>query len=318
MLTLKKVLTKLKKQINFKNKKIYIAVSGGVDSIVLLNIFIKIKLKIRRLRIEVLHCNFNLRVIDSKKEEELIKKICKRNQIVYHIKKFLLPYNKSIQIIARKLRFFWFKKMLQTNCFHYIALGHNLNDSIETFFINIKRGTSLKGLKGIFYKKKYLIRPLIDFSRSDILKYAKTNNISWLEDTSNTSQKYLRNQIRKDLSKILDQNFYEGFKKTFIFFQEANWLLKNHLKIIEQYICKTTKQNRFFFIKKILNLKFMKFYLHQLFSKYGFLNIQDIIKIIISKNGKQIFSKDLNYVLLKKPKQLLLIQERNESNNLFR
>ncbi|WDE42177.1 tRNA lysidine(34) synthetase TilS [Candidatus Karelsulcia muelleri] len=312
MLNLKKVLTKLNKQINFKNKKIYIAVSGGVDSMVLLNIFIKIRLKIISLRIEVLHCNFNLRVIDSKKEEELIKKICKRNKIVYHMKKFSFPSNQSIQLIARKLRFFWFKKMLKTNCFNYIALGHNLNDSIETFFINIKRGTSLKGMKGIIYKKKYLIRPLIDFSRSDILKYAKKNHISWMEDKSNKSQKYLRNKIRKDLSNVLDQNFYEGFKKTFIFFQEENLLIKNHLKIIEQYICKKTKNQIFFFINKILNLNFIKFYLHKYFSKYGFLNIKDIIKIIISKNGKQIFSKDLNYVLLKKQNQLILIKERNE------
>ncbi|MGX7590029.1 tRNA lysidine(34) synthetase TilS [Candidatus Karelsulcia muelleri] len=318
MLNLNKVLTKLNKQINLKNKKIYIAVSGGVDSMVLLNIFIKIRRQIISLRIEVLHCNFNLRVIDSKKEEELIKKICKRNQIVYHIKKFIFPSNKSIQLIARKLRFFWFKKMLQTNCFNSIALGHNLNDSIETFFINIKRGTSLKGIKGIFYKKKYLIRPLVDFSRSDILKYAKKNHLFWLEDKSNKSQKYLRNKIRKDLSNVLDHNFYEGFKKTFIFFQEANLLIKNHFKIIEQYICKETNNKIFFFINKILNLNFMKFYLHRSCSKYGFLNIKDILKIIISKNGNKIFSKDLNSVLLKEQNQLILIKERNEEKNLFR
>ncbi|MGX7590416.1 tRNA lysidine(34) synthetase TilS [Candidatus Karelsulcia muelleri] len=312
MLNLKQVLTKLKKQINFKKKKIYLAVSGGVDSIVLLNIFLKIRIKIRRLIIEVLHCNFNLRGIDSKQEEELIKKICKRNQIVYHIKTFSFTSNKSIQIIARKLRFVWFKKMLKTNGFNYIALGHNLNDSIETFFINLKRGTSFKGIKGIVYKKKYLIRPLIDFSRYDILKYAKTNNLSWMEDKSNNSQKYLRNKIRKDLSNILDQNFYEGFKKTFIFLKEENFILKNHFKIIAKYLCKKTKNKIFFFINNILNINLIKFYLYRYLSKYGFLNIKDILKIIISKNGKKIFSKDLNYVLLKKPNKLILMKERKK------
>ncbi|MGX7591269.1 tRNA lysidine(34) synthetase TilS [Candidatus Karelsulcia muelleri] len=308
MLNLKKLLKKLNKQINLKQKKIYIAVSGGIDSIVLLNIFIKIKIKIRIIRIEVLHCNFNLRGIDSKKEEELIKKICKKNKIVYHIKTFRITSNKSIQLIARKLRFIWFKKRLKQKGFNYIALGHNLNDSIETFFLNIKRGTSLKGMKGIVSKKKYLIRPLIYFSRSEILKYAKKNNLLWMEDKSNNSPKYLRNKIRKDLSNILDKNFYSGFKKTFLIFKEENLMIKNHLNIIEQYICKKKKNKIFFFIEKILNINLIKFYLYRYLSKYGFLNIKDIMKIIISKNGTKIFSKDLNYVLLKKQKQLILMK----------
>ncbi|MGX6961039.1 MAG: tRNA lysidine(34) synthetase TilS [Candidatus Karelsulcia muelleri] len=313
MLNFKQFFKKLNKQINFKkNQAIYIAVSGGVDSLVLLNLFIKLRLKLslklRRIRIEVLHCNFNLRGIDSEKEEELIKKICKKNQIVCHVKRFMFPSNqkKSIQIIARKLRFGFFKKMFKQNGFNYIALGHNLNDSIETFFINIKRGTSLKGIKGIVSKKKSLIRPLIDFTRSDILKYAKTNNLSWIEDKSNKGSKYLRNQIRNQLSKILDNKFYNGFKKTFIIFKEENRIIKNHLKVMEQYICKTKNNQIYLIIKNLLNINFMKYYLYRYLSKFGFFNIKDMLQMIVSKNGKQIFSKDLNYVLLKQSKYLIL------------
>jgi tRNA(Ile)-lysidine synthase len=310
MLNLNKVLKQLNKQINFKkNQNIYIAVSGGVDSMVLLNIFIKLRIKLRRIRIEVLHCNFNLRGIYSKKEEELIKKICKKKQIVYHIKSFRFTSNKSIQLIARKLRFFWFKKMLKKKCFNYIALGHNLNDSIETFFINIKRGTSLKGIKGIVCKKKYLIRPLIYFTRSEILKYAKKNNISWMEDKSNESSKYLRNKIRKYLYNILDKNFYYGFKKTFIILKEENLILKNHLKVIEQYVCKIKQNKIYFYIKNLLNIKRIRFYLYRYLSKYGFLNIKEIIKTIISKDGTKIWSNNLNYALLKQQNKLILIKE---------
>ncbi|MGX7592677.1 tRNA lysidine(34) synthetase TilS [Candidatus Karelsulcia muelleri] len=309
MLNFTQFLKQLKKQINLNHQQyIYIAVSGGVDSIVLLNLWIQLSLKCLRIRIEVLHCNFNLRGMDSKQEEEFIKKICQKNQIGYHMKHFILTSNPSIQIIARKLRFGFFKQMLHQNGFNYIALGHNLNDSIETVWINIKRGTSLKGIKGIVYKKKYLIRPLISFTRSEILKYAQTNHLSWIEDKSNNSTKYLRNKIRQQLYNILDNPFYAGFKTTLSLLKEENSILTNHLKIIEQYICTKTNNKIYFSIKKILNVNLIQYFLYRYLSKYGFLNIKDIMKLIVSTNGQQLFSKDLNYVLLKQPQRLILTQ----------
>ncbi|MFP3037307.1 MAG: tRNA lysidine(34) synthetase TilS [Candidatus Karelsulcia muelleri] len=142
-----------------KNKKISVAVSSGLDSMVMLDLLLK-----SCCPIGVIHCNFNLRGDDSDKDEFFIQEFCLKNNLNFKYKNFNTSIRSklkfSIQMIARKLRYDWFKFLLNKNnsdC-DYIALGHHLDDSIETFFINIIRGTGIKGLIGInnFKKNKKL------------------------------------------------------------------------------------------------------------------------------------------------------------------
>ncbi|WP_204086404.1 tRNA lysidine(34) synthetase TilS [Candidatus Karelsulcia muelleri] len=314
MLNFKTFLKTLKDKIDLKQKKIYIAVSGGVDSLVLLDLFFRIK----DLKIEVLHCNFKLRGAESEEEENLIKTICKKKKIILHTKSFNIRKKSSKQILARKLRYLWFKKMLKTNYFNYIALGHHLNDSIETIFLNLIRGTGIKGIKGIVFKKKYLIRPLLDFTKKEILSYAKNHKISWIEDSSNINETFLRNKIRKILNKVLNNEAYLGIKKSFNILKYEYLMINNHLNIIKKYIfLKTNIQEKTLSLKNLFNLNPIKIYLYKLLKVYYFNNIRNLIQIIISKSGKKINSNNSYFSIKKKKKHLILYRNKKYEKKNF-
>ncbi|MGX7591558.1 tRNA lysidine(34) synthetase TilS [Candidatus Karelsulcia muelleri] len=321
MLNFKIFIKKLKDKIDLKEKKIYIAVSGGVDSLVLLDLFFRIKdLKDLNLKIEVLHCNFKLRGDESEEEDKLIKTICKNKKIILHTKSFNLRKKSSKQILARKLRYLWFKRMLKKNSFNYIALGHHLNDSIETIFINIIRGTGIKGIKGIVFKKKYLIRPLLDFTKTEILSYAKTKKIRWIEDSSNINEKFLRNKIRKILNKLLNNEAYLGINKTLNILKDEYLIINNHLNIIKKYILfQTNRKEKTFqlMLKNLFNLHPIKIYLYKIFKDYYFNNLRSLIKLIISKSGKKINSKKSYFYIKKKNNQLILYRNKKYEKKNF-
>ncbi|MBV2195699.1 MAG: tRNA lysidine(34) synthetase TilS, partial [Flavobacterium sp.] len=158
-----------------KDKKLLLAVSGGIDSMVLLDLFYKL-----RFDICVVHCNFQLRGIESDGDEMLVKEICQDRYIPYFIESFdTLEFAKenklSIQLAARKLRYDWFQKLLSENQLDYLVTAHHLDDNVETFLINFIRGTGLEGLTGIPAQNGNIIRPLLPFSRLEIENYALEN-----------------------------------------------------------------------------------------------------------------------------------------------
>ncbi|WP_185872398.1 tRNA lysidine(34) synthetase TilS [Blattabacterium cuenoti] len=306
---------KIKKYFSFqKKKKICVAVSGGLDSMVLINLL----LNISNLELEVAHCNFTLRNRESDEDEIFIKDFCIKNNIICHIKKFdTLNFSKknklSIQMAARKLRYNWFIKLLKINLYEYIVLGHHLNDSIETFFINILRGTGIKGLLGIPKKNEKFIRPLSDFTKEEILHYAKIKNIKWRSDSSNQETKYLRNKIRLILTKFssFSSFFYKGFRKTINYLHDENFLIEEKIKKVYHEITMEKKNNPFIWkikCNKIEKLHPLSFYLFKLFSPYGFNNINNLKYLIDAQSGKQLISK--KYRIIKNRNNLILISHK--------
>ena len=176
--------------------KILLAVSGGVDSMVMLSIFVRLGYNIG-----VAHCNFHLRGEESDADTEMVFDECQRLGVVCHIEHFdteaeMARSGDSMEMAARRLRYAWFNELCHTEGYKVIAVAHHTNDSIETFFINLLRGTGLRGLTGINRQYGKVVRPLLYASRKDILEYAKYNHIPYREDSSNLSTKYLRNKIR--------------------------------------------------------------------------------------------------------------------------
>uniref|UniRef100_UPI0032B2B222 tRNA lysidine(34) synthetase TilS n=1 Tax=Candidatus Karelsulcia muelleri TaxID=336810 RepID=UPI0032B2B222 len=298
----------IKKKFNLKNKKIYVSVSSGLDSMVLLDVL----MKICNIPICVIHCNFNLRGYDSEKDELFIQEFCLKNNIFFKSKKFNTinsNSNLSIQMMARKFRYDWFKYLLNNSYCDYIALGHHLDDSIETFFINLIRGTGIKGLIGINNFKKKIIRPLYFFLKKEIISYANENNIKWREDISNYDHKYLRNRIRFFLKPILDYKFYNGFKKSIKYLYDEYVCSKTHISYIYNLITIEKKISPFLVkidIKKLLKLYPLSTYLFKIFYKYGFNNTKNLKKILNSKSGKKNFSK--KYCIIKERTTLLLVE----------
>ncbi|REK06516.1 MAG: tRNA lysidine(34) synthetase TilS [Bacteroidetes bacterium] len=179
-----------------KSKSYLLAFSGGLDSVVLFHILIEGGYKF-----SAVHCNFTLRGKESDDDEFFVKHICKSAGIRCFTKRFDTAKinsksGKSIQETARELRYKWFEELRKKYKFDSILTAHHLNDKIETFFINLIRGTGLKGLTGMPKHRDNIIRPMIDFKRSDLLAYAKKNKLEWREDSSNAKSDYLRNKLR--------------------------------------------------------------------------------------------------------------------------
>ena len=180
-------------------KKIFLACSGGVDSMMLLSVFIKAKWDV-----EVLHVNYNLRGKDSIDDQLLVQETCLNNKIPFHLKNIQLQpildkKGGNLQEIARLIRYDFFneKKILSTE--NYIALGHHQDDQIETFFMHIARKSGVMGMACMKENNNRLIRPLLPFSKNEIIQFAKENDISWREDYSNKTNKYSRNILRNIL-----------------------------------------------------------------------------------------------------------------------
>lgn len=200
-----------------KNNKIICAVSGGVDSMVLAYILNKLKFNII-----VATCNFNLRGEESDKDQALVKTFCDENNIMFRTinfdtKEYAKKNKLSIQMAARDLRFNWFNQLLTIEKADRIAIAHNLNDSIETFFINLSRGTGIKGLTGIKNKNGNIIRPLIFTDRQAIYKYAHENNVPFREDATNAQTKYYRNFIRHKIIPMFEElnpSAFNNFENT--------------------------------------------------------------------------------------------------------
>lgn len=179
--------------------RILLTVSGGVDSMVLLQLFTELGYSVG-----VAHCNFQLRGAESEEDEVLVEEQAKKCGVPFYNKRFdttgeMERTGDSMEMAARKLRYEWFHELCVEHNYTVIAIAHHADDSIETFFINLLRGTGLRGLTGISTQIGKIIRPLMFASRKDILEYAVSHHIPFREDSSNRSTKYLRNKIRLGL-----------------------------------------------------------------------------------------------------------------------
>lgn len=179
-----------------KRDRILLAVSGGVDSMVMYDLFYK-----GGYDIAVAHCNFSLRGEEADGESEMVQRIAEERGTPFYFIRFdtlgaMRENGKSMQETARELRYGWFEKLATEGGYTKIAVAHNVNDSVETFFINSIRGCGVRGLAGITIVRDKIIRPISYLSRLEIERYAEKERVEYRNDSSNDSIKYLRNKIR--------------------------------------------------------------------------------------------------------------------------
>lgn len=201
---LKKFLTYINEKALFQpQEKVLLAVSGGMDSVVMMHLFAKAKLSFA-----VAHCNFGLRGEESDADEQFVKKLAKKYKIPFYAEQFetevFAQQEKiSVQMAARVLRYEWFETLCQTQGFACIATAHHLNDTLETVLFNLTKGTGIAGLHGIQPKNGKVIRPLLFAGREEIYEYVVENQLAWREDSSNQSSHYHRNLIRNEVVPLL-------------------------------------------------------------------------------------------------------------------
>ena len=205
-----------------KDDKILLALSGGVDSMVLARLLLlsqrdyettsqRVGMQSQsQSNLAFAHCNFHLRGEDSNRDERFVTDFARENNIPIYISHFdTEAYAKenslSIEMAARELRYNWFKELKEIHNFDKVALAHHGDDQIETFFINMLRGSGIKGLKGMKPQNDFYIRPMLFSNRNQIMTFAKENDIQWVEDYTNQETVYLRNKIRHQIIPLFDE-----------------------------------------------------------------------------------------------------------------
>jgi len=299
-----------------RDSKLLLAISGGLDSVVLMHLCNQLKLNI-----SLAHCNFKLRNEESDLDEEFVKKIAQisSNQIFATFFETTLIAKKkqiSIQIAARELRYNWFQELAQKHPFDFILTAHHLDDSLETFLIHLTRGTGLEGFTGIPSTNGNIIRPLLPFSRAEILEYATKSKLEWREDSSNATTKYLRNNIRHQVIPILKEinpSLLDSFANTIHYLKDAQQIIDDSIEEISTKISIEKDGVIFFDISKINQLSNPKAYLYQLLKKHQFTEWNNIVDLLTSQSGKQVFSK--THVLLKDRGFLILSKITTKKSN---
>lgn len=298
----------LAKNVSFlKDKKLLLAISGGIDSMVMIDLFYR-----QNFQIAIAHCNFQLRGIESFEDQQFIENFAEKNNVPVFITQFdtqafAEDYKLSIQVAARELRYNWFYELLETENYDYILTAHHADDNLETFLINLSRGTGIEGLTGIPHQNEKIVRPLLPFSRSDIENYAKEHHITWREDSSNASDKYVRNKIRHDLVPVLKQlnpDFLSAFQKTQDYLQQTQAMAEDAAIMIYQQVAQEANDEIHFNIKKLKQLPNFHSYLYQWLREFGFSAWQDIYDLADGQSGKQVFAPQ--YRLLKNRDFLIL------------
>jgi tRNA(Ile)-lysidine synthase len=313
------MLQKFKKHINInfpflKDKKLLIAISGGVDSVVLTHLLHELNFDI-----SLAHCNFQLREKESDLDEEFIGLLAQKtsNQIFtikFDTEEFASKNKLSTQIAARELRYNWFQEVIKKHNFDYVLTAHHADDNLETFLINLTRGSGLDGFTGIPKINGNIVRPLLTFSREEILAYAKINTINWREDASNATTKYIRNKIRHKVIPVLKEinpNLLETFAKTLENLQESKQIIEDKIANISSEVIKSKNNILKINIDKINQLSNPKAYLYQLLKDYNFTEWNDVYNLLSAQSGKHVFSKTHR---LLKDREYLLLSENLISN----
>lgn len=298
--------------------KTLLAVSGGVDSMVLLHLYHALKLDFA-----VAHCNFQLRGTESNLDEKMVVDFCKKHNIPYFIERFdtmqfVESRKVSIQIAARELRYNWFKQICADNDYQFIATAHHLDDQAETFLINFTRGTGIDGLVGIPEKNENIIRPLLNFSRDVILNYATENGVEWREDESNATTKYLRNKMRHLLLPVLKEEnteFLKSFQNTLNHLKQTQLLANDAVVFFEKECVQINEDQLEINLDKAQDFSNKKYYLLQVLKRYGFTSTDEIEKICLSDSGKVLKNDD--YTVLKDRNKLIVFGEKSVSDDLF-
>ena len=299
------------------NDEVLLAVSGGIDSIVMLDLFSKTGIKYA-----IAHYNFKLRGIESDDDEKFVRQLAH----LYNVEVFIdscntKDYSKkiglSIQEAARELRYAWFNKVCLEHNYSVVAIAHNENDKIETFFINLFRGAGVKGLKSIPGKRQNIVRPLMYATRNQIEEYANKHKLEFREDSSNKSDDYLRNKIRHKLIPTIAE-ISPGFEETVIKsidnLNDSDIILGSIINEKKQQLFSSNSDDNIQIdLKGLRKLSPVKTWMYYLLSEFGFdrkitdaicLSLEDVNSV-----GLKFFSADFellidrDYLLLRKIKK---------------
>ena len=301
--------------------KVLLTVSGGIDSMVMMRLFHRMGMNC-----SVAHCNFQLRGEESDGDEAFVREKAKDLNFPVFVTRFetteYADENQlSVQMAARELRYTWFEKLAKVHHFHWIAVAHNRDDSMETFFINLGRGSGISGLTGISAVSGNIIRPLLFASRKEIVGYAENNVVKFREDSSNLSDKYLRNYIRHQVIPEFEEvfpKFRDTLFQTIGKLSDANEIYRFAIQGLTSSMVSSIGKMVEISIPLLKEAPAPKTVLYELLKNYGFTSmvIDDIFHSINGISGKKFFSP--THVLVKDREKLIVsVNQEDEPSKYY-
>ena len=307
-------------QWNFGNgtTKLLVACSGGLDSVVLAHLCKK-----ARLNFALAHCNFNLRGEESDGDQWFVEALskelgCELFVASFDTERHAEEFGGSIQMAARELRYKWFEGLREEKSVDFVLTAHHADDDLETFLINLSRGTGIEGLTGIPERNEHILRPLLPFARKEIHSYAKSEALRWREDSSNKETKYLRNKIRLQVIpelKGLHPEFLQNFKNT----QKRLLASQRQLSAFKEHLT----ESLFEVVDDVIRISLKELnsynpdshFMYLLLSEFGFTSWDDVLNLLTASSGKEVVSA--THKLVKDRNSLLLVHIQNTAATFY-
>ena len=312
-----------------KNDSLFLACSGGLDSVVLAHLLSK-----ANINFTILHCNFQLRGDESNRDELFVKELATQLKVPFQVKQFdtnkeMEIRKKGVQETARNLRYEWFDEVINSDrstTKKWLLTAHHADDQVETMMIQLFRGTGIAGLQGMKVKTGKIIRPLLFAQRKQLTDYATQHQLSWVEDSSNASVNYTRNFIRHKVIPLIEEvvpeltsNMLMNGKR----FEEIDIVYQQKIEEIKKRLI-VAKENSFAIpVNKLKNIQPLDTIMHEIFSGFGFAahQIPELKKLFEASTGKYISSdqfrvlKNRNWLLIEpivEQKQIIRIVEHTD------
>lgn len=275
--------------------RLLLAVSGGIDSMVMAWLF-------REAGIEysIAHCNFSLRGDESDGDEEFVAAYARTSSISFFSRRFdTMTYagthRISVQMAARELRYDWFRSLIRSEGFDSVAVAHNLNDNVETFLINLSRGTGLHGLTGMSPRTGDIIRPLLFATREEIASYASARGIDFREDRSNAEVKYIRNRIRHKVIPELEKvnpGILAAVADTMKHLSSDSSLVDTYLSLLSGQLFTFSGDSAGVEISSLMALNPLEPHIFGLFRPFGLFPKQtdEVISLLQSGTGRSVYT----------------------------
>lgn len=298
VLSLLKFQKLLEQMLHQPQQKTYLlAVSGGVDSMVLADLF-----QVSGFDFHIAHINYHLRNEDSNLDQKVVSDFCEKHKIPFHLyevsKNDNQPEN-SIQNWARELRYRFFREIQQKENLDFLVTAHHLNDQLETFIINLSKASGIRGLSGIPQNENGIIRPLLGFSKNEIYDFAKENHIEFREDKSNQKTDYLRNKIRHHIVPELEKinpDFLTNFSKSINYINQAKDFINESVEDKIEILKINSSESQVVIDKEKFSQE-SELIRYEILKRFGFTDENEMQKVLTAQTGSSFFNSEFQLII---------------------